>query len=102
MDITHPRVLYLKAALFLAGGTLAAAILLIEHPSLKVAGLLALAVWCFARAYYFAFYVVQHYADPTYRFAGLGSFAAYLLRRQTVNPTQVSDRTREGPDPSRR
>ena len=102
MDITNPRVLYLKAALFLAGGTLASAILLIEHPSLKVAGLLALAVWCFARAYYFAFYVVQHYADPTYRFAGLGSFVTYLLRRKAPNLTPASERTREGADLSRR
>ena len=80
MDITHPRVLYLKAGLFLLGGVLASAIILIEHPSWKLAGLLLLSVWCFARAYYFAFYVIQHYADPSYRFAGLGSFVRYVLR----------------------
>ena len=44
--------------------------------------LLAIAEWCFARFYYFAFYVIQHYVDPSYRFAGLGSFAAYLLRKR--------------------
>jgi hypothetical protein len=82
MDITNPRVLYVKAGLFVAGGTLASAIILLEHPSWKVAAMLALAVWCFARAYYFAFYVVQHYADPTYRFAGLLSFLRYALRRR--------------------
>ena len=81
MDITNRKVLYLKAALFLAGGFLASAILLLEHPSWKVAALLAVAVWCFARAYYFAFYVIEHYVDPAYRFAGLGSFVRYLLRR---------------------
>jgi hypothetical protein len=82
MDIRSPRVLYLKAGLFVACGILASGIILLEHPSLKVAALLAVAVWCFARAYYFAFYVVQHYADPGYRFAGLWSFAAYALRRR--------------------
>ena len=82
MDITNPRVLYVKAGLFVAGGTLASVILLLEHPTLKVTVLLAVAVWCFARAYYFAFYVVQHYVDPTYRFAGLGSFLRYALRRR--------------------
>ena len=82
MDITNPRVLYVKAALFVAAGTLASAILLLEHPTLKVALLLAVAVWCFARAYYFAFYVVQHYVDPAYRFAGLWSFIRYRLRRR--------------------
>ena len=44
--------------------------------------LLALTVWCFARAYYFAFYVVQHWIDPGYRFAGLFDFAVYLLRKK--------------------
>jgi len=81
MDITRPHVLYLKAGLFVAGGVLASTILIVETPSWKEAVLLATAVWCFARAYYFAFYVVQHYADPGYRFAGLFDFAVYALRR---------------------
>ena len=82
MDITNPKLLYLKGTLFLLGGLLSSAAILLEHPSFKLAALLALAVWCFARAYYFAFYVVQHYADPGYRFAGLTSFLWYLLRRK--------------------
>ena len=88
MDITNVRVLYLKAALFVGGGTLASAVLWLERPTLKVALLLALAVWCFARAYYFAFYVIQHYADPTYRFAGLASFVRYLCRRRQNRMTR--------------
>jgi hypothetical protein len=83
MDITNPKLLYLKGLLFLLSGLLAAAGILLEHPSLKLALLLAIAIWCFARAYYFAFYVIQHYADPTYRFAGLGSFIQYLMRRRS-------------------
>lgn len=82
MDITSPRVLYLKGGLFVVAGTLAAGLILLEHPTLKMATLLALSVWCFARAYYFAFYVVQHYADPGYRFAGLWSFVTYMMRRR--------------------
>ena len=81
-DIIHPRVLYLKAALFLLGGTLAAALILLERPSVKVAVLLGLTVWCFARAYYFAFYVIEHYVDPGYRFAGLWSFVRYAIGRK--------------------
>ncbi len=80
-DITSTKLLYIKAGLFVLGGVLSAAVLLIDHPSLKIAALLALTVWCFARAYYFAFYVVEHYIDPGYRFAGLGSFVRYVLRR---------------------
>ena len=81
-DLTNPRLLYAKGLLFLLAGVLAGVLLVLEHPTLKVALLLAVTVWCFARAYYFAFYVVQQYADPGYRFAGLGSFVRYLLKRR--------------------
>ena len=81
-DITNPRVLYLKGFLFLLCGTMAAALVVAQKPSVRIAVLLAITVWCFARAYYFAFYVVQHYADPGYRFAGLLGFLAYAARRR--------------------
>ena len=80
-DLTDPRLIFAKAALFVVAGLLAAAALLAEAPTVRAALLLALTVWCFARAYYFAFYVIQQYVDPTYRFAGLSSFVRYLLRR---------------------
>jgi hypothetical protein len=82
-DLTNPKWIIAKGFLFLLAGVMAAAALLLEHPTLKVALLLGLAVWCFARFYYFAFYVIEHYVDPGYRFAGLGSFALYLLRRRS-------------------
>ncbi len=80
MDLKNPRWMYLKAALLVLGGLLACAAILLEHPSWRLAILLAIATWCFARAYYFAFYVIQHYIDPSYRFAGLMAFARYVLR----------------------
>lgn len=82
-DLTDPRLLYLKAALFLIGGGLASLLLLMDRPTLKAAVLLVIAIWCFARAYYFAFYVVERYVDPSFRFAGLWSLARYLLRRRS-------------------
>ena len=81
-DIETLRLLYAKGALFVFGGAMACALILAERPTIKVALLLAIAVWCFARAYYFAFYVVQNYVDPSYKFAGLGSFLSYLLRKR--------------------
>ena len=81
-DISSPKLLYAKGALFLLAGILSAGVIVLEHPSVKVAALLVLSIWCFARAYYFAFYVVQHYVDPGYRFAGLIDFAKYVLRRR--------------------
>ena len=42
---------------------MAAGLILVEQPTVKVApALLAIAIWCFVRAYYFAFYVIEHYA----------------------------------------
>jgi hypothetical protein len=83
-DITSPKLLYLKGFLFLLAGILSASILVWKHPSLQVVLLLAIAVWCFARAYYFAFYVVGHYVDPSYRFAGLIDFARYAVKRRRL------------------
>jgi hypothetical protein len=81
-DITNPKLLFVKGSLFLFTGLLASFLLYLERPTLKVVLLLALAVWCFARCYYFAFYVVERYADPGYRFSGLWSFALYFIRRR--------------------
>jgi hypothetical protein len=85
-DITNPRVLYLKGALFLLGGMMAAALVVLERPSARIAVLLAITIWCFARAYYFAFYVIERYVDPSYRFAGLRSFVRYVLRSRAASP----------------
>lgn len=91
-DIRDSRLLYLKGAFFVLAGTLAAGAILLEYPSWKVAILLAVAVWAFARAYYFAFYVVQHYVDGEYRFAGLLHFMRYCLaRRGKGNPRMKED-----------
>ena len=44
--------------------------------------MLGLAVWAFCRAYYFAFYVIEHYVDGAYRFVGLWDFARYVMGRR--------------------
>ena len=79
-DLKSPTLIYVKGFLFLLAGCVAAGLVVAEQPTLKVVFLLAIAIWSFCRCYYFAFYVIEHYVDPGYRFAGLGSFAAYLLR----------------------
>lgn len=81
-DIKNPKLLWTKGLLFLLIGIASSVLLLLEAASLKVGLLLALAVWAFCRAYYFAFYVIEHYADPGYRFAGLMSFLGYAFRRR--------------------
>ena len=82
-NLTNARWIKLKGILFLLLGMLSAASLLHEHPTLSAAFLIAAAVWSFCRFYYFAFYVIEHYVDPSYRFSGLLSFAAYLIQKRT-------------------
>ncbi len=81
-DLTSPVWIKVKGMLFLLVGLLSATLLIIENPTWKAALLLALVIWCFCRFYYFAFYVIQHYVDPGYRFSGLWSFACFLLRKK--------------------
>jgi hypothetical protein len=72
--------MYLKAIGFVVIGVLACTILLLRDAALQTLLLLLLAIWAFCRAYYFAFYVIEHYIDPTHKFAGLIDFARYLIR----------------------
>jgi hypothetical protein len=78
-DLKNPSWIYLKAALFLAIGLMSAGMLIAQDPTLKTIALLALTIWSFSRLYYFAFYVIERYVDPSYHFAGLGSAFRYLM-----------------------
>jgi len=80
-DLTNPKHMFLKGGLFLCIGILSAALLIAEHRNARDAVLLALMTWGFCRAYYFAFYVIEKYVDPGFRFSGLGSFVAFCIRR---------------------
>ena len=81
-DIKSKKVLFIKGGLFLVGGIISSLIILLEHFSIKLGLLLICSIWCFARAYYFAFYVIEHYIDSDYKFAGLGSFVMYCLKKK--------------------
>ena len=81
-DLKSKHLIYLKGLLFTLLGMMAVGLILVEHPDLRLTILLGIAVWSFCRAYYCAFYVIEHYVDPNFRFAGLGSFISYLWRQQ--------------------
>ena len=78
-DLKNTRWMYAKAALFLAILVLASAILLLEMPSWRTVALLVLVVWSSARIYYFLFYVIERYIDPTQRFSGVGAALRYVF-----------------------
>jgi hypothetical protein len=81
-DLTSPFWIKFKGILFLIIGILSSALLIIETWSWRVAIMLVIAIWCFCRFYYFAFYVIEHYVDPGYRFSGLWSFFGYLISKR--------------------
>lgn len=89
-DISNPKLLYAKAGLFVLGGAMATGLILVESPSLRTAALLALSIWCFARAYYFAFYVIEHYVDGSYRYTGLGDFFVWSWKRFRNSDSSVN------------
>jgi hypothetical protein len=90
-DLKDPRLMYLKAVLFLVAGLLAAGGLLAQSLTLTTLLLLGICVWSFCRLYYFIFYVIEHYIDGEYRFAGLGAFLVYLVRRRIALKAEERD-----------
>ena len=83
-DLSDPRWMYLKAAGFVLIAACCICLILVEHKSLKTALLLATACWATARAYYFLFYVIEHYIDPAFRYEGWWSAIRYILFHRVV------------------
>ena len=81
-DLKKPGLMYLKAGLFVAIAVASSVLILIECPRWHIAVLLALVIWSAARVYYFMFYVIEKYIDPSYKFSGITSFVRYLLARR--------------------
>jgi hypothetical protein len=80
-DLKSTRWIYAKGILFLLLSVIAAVMLISIVPRLDIGVLLLICVWASCRAYYFAFYVIEHYVDSRFRFSGLFDFAKYLLLR---------------------
>ncbi len=79
MDLRNPKVLKLKGILFLILGLGALVLLFLQVPSWTNLALFAICIWAFCRFYYFAFYVLQHYVDPAYRYSGILDMVRYLV-----------------------
>jgi len=86
-----PKWMYFKAVLFLVIGGLCFALIVLQSPSLTTVVCSGLMIWAFCRAYYFAFYVITHYIDGEYRFAGLLSFAKYEINSRRARGVSRKD-----------
>ena len=78
----NPKMMYVKAALFVIMLMSCSSLLLLASPTWGTACLLALVIWSSSRLYYFMFYVIEKYIDPSFRFAGIGAAMSYLIGRR--------------------
>ena len=85
-DLKSSRLIVFKGFLFLFAGIIAAAVLLGENFTWRNTFLLVVAIWCFCRFYYFAFYVVEKYVDSTFKFSSLWAVAVYFYKRWRQGP----------------
>ena len=81
-DIKSKKLILVKGFLFLGLGIFALAILALDTQSLRPMALALIAVWAFCRFYYFMFYCIEKYVDPSYKFAGIASFLVYFLKKR--------------------
>jgi hypothetical protein len=72
--------MYLKAGLLVVIAVLCLVWIGLETQSFRVLSVTLVALWAACRAYYFAFYVIEHYIDDRYRYAGLIDFVLHHIR----------------------
>lgn len=82
-DLTSKPLIVAKGLLFLGLAGLASGAVLLEAPGWRNAALLVLAMWAAARFYYFLFYVLERYVDPSLRYAGVLALLRELRRRRS-------------------
>ena len=68
--------------MFLGVAVVTGAMLWAERPTFRTALLLVLLIWASCRFYYFLFYVLEKYVDPSLHYAGLIGLAGAMRRRR--------------------
>jgi len=76
------RWIILKAALFVAIAALCVFLLLATEDWRQEAVLAVILMWASARLYYFCFYVITQYLDPTFQFTGIVSALRWLIGKR--------------------
>lgn len=84
-DLKNPFWIHLKGLLFLVILGTSAALIILQMPTSRIAALICLTIWASARLYYYLFYVIEHYIDPSYKFSGIYSALRYLVGKKPGN-----------------
>ncbi|MFO0921817.1 MAG: hypothetical protein U0905_04925 [Pirellulales bacterium] len=81
-ELTSSKAIIAKGLMFLVLGCMTSCLLGWWAGAWTILLLHLISIWAFCRFYFFAFYVIEHYVDRSYRFDGLYAFAWYLWRRK--------------------
>ena len=81
-DLKSKWLIVAKGLLFLCLAISATALILLENASVRVAALLVILVWSGCRFYYFLFYVLEKYVDPSLRHVGILALMRALGRKR--------------------
>lgn len=81
-DLTSRKLIVVKGLLFAVCLAMSAGLILVESYSARTAILLMLLIWASARFYYFLFYVLHAYVDPSLKYAGLWNLIRAILTRR--------------------
>lgn len=87
-DLKSKSLIVLKGLLFLFMALMCAVILIAQSPTLTTVLLLALLIWSSCRFYYFLFYVLEKYVNPTMRYAGILDLLQGMKKRRKPEQTQ--------------
>ena len=81
-DIRSKPLIVIKGLLFLVIILLASSALFALSPDWLTAALILLLIWASARFYYFLFYVLEKYVDPSLKYSGIRDLLRNLPRRK--------------------
>jgi len=81
-DIKSKKLIVAKGLLFLLLALFSASLLFRQTPDAKTLFLILVCIWSFCRLYYFTFYVLERYVDPSLRYSGLVSLLRHLGKRR--------------------
>lgn len=81
-DIKSKPLIVVKGILFLVIVLITALALFALSPDWLTAALILLLIWASARFYYFLFYVLEKYVDPSLKYSGIRDLLRHLHRRK--------------------
>ena len=81
-DLTSKPLIVAKGILFGIVAALSSIMIVVELPTLRTAALIAVALWASCRFYYFAFYALERYVDPSLRYPGIVALLLQITRRR--------------------